>query len=164
MGRAARAARAARARPCPPVPLACTTDWGKACNLDSCFLDYPQDAQGFPITCSFADGLKETKFIKTVFDWQNWALVFLSFLFLTFSPLLFGLTYRSSNAPFSLSDQLVTKDNKALAISLAGFIIAVGFILTNSISDFGDVAGPGNWQGSGFQTEATSKRAERSRR
>jgi hypothetical protein len=45
-----------------------------------------------------------------------------------------------AKVPFKLAHQLVEEDNKAVAVSLAGFIAALGIVASSSISDFGDQA------------------------
>jgi uncharacterized membrane protein YjfL (UPF0719 family) len=72
-------------------------------------------------------------------------LVLISVVLLVLSPRLFGLTYRhkSPDQPsFNLYHELVSRDNHAIAISLSGFLMAMGLILRAAMNDFGiDAAG-----------------------
>lgn len=112
--------------------------------------------------CSWVEQLGETQFILTVFDWENWVLIVLSFFLLLLGPYLFQLSFRFTEANFKIAEQLIKLDNKAVSVTLTGFMLGLGFILTSAINDTGSgVSAFGKWGGYAEQgtTDGVAARA-----
>jgi uncharacterized membrane protein YjfL (UPF0719 family) len=79
--------------------------------------------------------LTETSYALEVFRWQNLLYTVMIAGVLLGSRFIYILPFRLRGSSFSLRDQLVSRDNKAVSISFGCFTFAVALILFGSMTD-----------------------------
>jgi uncharacterized membrane protein YjfL (UPF0719 family) len=82
----------------------------------------------------FAERYFTTEGIQFLFHGASALYVFVILIILYVGKIIYDYT-----TPFNLSEQLTTEDNKAVALSFAGFLAAVGFILWGVLSSPAEV-------------------------